>query len=246
MVLVGLAWPGAILATPAGGSREAISAPNGEAPSSSVDPSPSVSADPSASVPPSEEPEEFLGEVIVLKDIDQDGNIVTDDLEPGPGWTFDFAMTGGEIVEEFPTTDEQGVADFAFDTEQGGIVTVTEQLEDGHELIDASCHELIGEDEIGDPLGAWVGLSVTFPVQPEVAYLCFFLNAPTQAASPAPTQAPGGAVATTRPRITLPPTDRIRGHRAAEPAWPGLFLITMGLVVGVALLLTPAVRQRRR
>ena len=193
-----------------------------------------------------------FGEVFVAKVIDADADPGTvDDQEPAPGWTFDFGISDGETVDEFasPTTDEDGHAYFRYTTDQPtSVLTVTEQLRPGYELIDASCRESLGEGEIGEPLGEWTGRQVTFAVEAEALYECSFVNArmgpaPTAVPSAAPTASQGPE--TNRPTITLPPTD-VQGSATSSllNSLP-LVLVTLGLVVSGTLLLTLSYGRKR-
>ena len=180
-----------------------------------------------------------FGQVVIDKAVDADGDRGTfGDLEDGgPGWTFDFAITDGEVLDEFPTTNEDSDAYFSYTTTGSApVITVTERLPDGWEVLEASCMD----ESNGEPLGDWTGAEVSFTAEPEGGYICFFVNSPTgtePTASPTAAPTADGAPATERPTITQPPTDRSGPRTPAVPDWPILLAVYVSLLAGSALLL---------
>ena len=192
-----------------------------------------------------------VGEVRIDKGFDADGDRGTfGDLEAGPGWTFDFAISSGEVVDRFPTTDEDGQAYFAYTTEEAApVLTIGEELREGYRLLEPP-HCV---DQSGDELAYEVaGAQITFTARADGSYICFFLNTPagpepTPTVTTAPTAAPTGGQAPTsnRPTITLPPTDVPGSATSSLLNSSPLVFVTLGLVVSGTLLLTLSYGRKR-
>ena len=188
--------------------------------------------------------------ILVIKTIDADGNLeTTDDQTPGEGWEFELDLEDGNIEEAFPVTDADGIGGWLFTLPIDGTnATVTELIQDNFDLIDAFCVDAGGlvEPEAlrsrinaeGDIVGELDGDSVSFPVEAETAYLCFFTN------SPEPEDSIGGETAT--PTITLPPTDAFGGPVApANESWRIMLVVMAGILASV-MILTPSPATRRK
>ena len=191
------------------------------------------------------------GRVVVAKHINPDPG--SGPGEPAPGWTFAFAITGGEIVDQSPTTDEDGPAVFDFTTDAGAVITITEERRAGYELVDGACQPISDGGEPLAPIGVWTDISVTFPAQPGLITVCTFLNTPagpepTPTLTTAPTTAPTGGQgpATNRPTITLPPTDGRVPRTGTVTNWSSLVLVTLGLAVAGTVLLAASRDRRKR
>ena len=92
--------------------------------------------------------------------------------------------------------------------------------------------------EAGDIVGELDGDTVSFDVEPDTLYGCFFVN------SLIPEDSVGGETET--PEITLPPTDSFGG--AATPtneSWRIMLVLMAGLLASV-LILTPKRASRRQ
>ena len=188
--------------------------------------------------------------ILVLKTIDADGNLeTTDDQTAGEGWEFQLDLEDGDIEEAFPVTDVDGFASWLFTLPIDGTnATVTEVVQDNFDLIDAFCVDAGGlvEPEAlrsrinaeGDIVGELDGESVSFPVEAETAYICFFTN------SPEPEDSVQGETAT--PKITLPPTDAFGGPVApTNESWRIMLVVMAGILASV-LILTPSPATRRK
>ena len=133
---------------------------------------------------------------------------------------------------------------------QSTDATMTEDLQDGYELIDAFCVDLGGLQEeaaqsrfkaaaAGDLVGELDGDSVSFTVEPETAYGCVFVNAlvPEESVS----------AETETPEITpLPPTDTFGGGPVRAPANDSSRLVVLAGILASVLILTPSPATRRR
>ena len=88
--------------------------------------------------------------------IDTDGDPSTfEDQDFAAGWEFNLD-TEASIIDSEPVTGdgEEGFAWFVLELSQSTDATMTEDLQDGYELIDAFCVDLGGLDEeaCGEPL----------------------------------------------------------------------------------------------
>ena len=185
--------------------------------------------------------------------IDADGDPSTfEDQDFAEGWEFNLD-TDASIIDSEPVTGdgEEGYAWFVLELSQSTDATMTEDLQDGYELIDAFCVDLGSLEEeapaasrfkaaaAGDLVAELDGDSVTFTVEPETAYGCVFVN------TLAPEESVGGGTGT--PAITLPPTDTF-GSASMAPAndsWRILLVVIAGILAS-ALILTPSPATRRR
>ena len=184
--------------------------------------------------------------------IDADGDPSTfEDQDFAAGWEFNLD-TEASIIDSEPVTGdgEGGYAWFVLELSQSTDATMTEDLQDGYELIDAFCVDLGGLDEeaavsrfkaaaAGDLVGELDGDSVTFTIEPETAYGCVFVN------TLIPEDSVGGETET--PAITLPPTDTFgSGPMApANDSWRILLVVLAGILASV-MILTPSPATRRR
>jgi len=188
--------------------------------------------------------------ILVVKTIDADGNLeTTDDQTAGEGWEFQLDLEDGDIEEAFPVTDADGVGGWLFTLPIGGTdASVTEVIQDNFDLIDAFCVDAgsLVEPEVlrsrinaaGDIVGELDGDSVSFPVDANNAYICFFTN------SPEPEDSVGGETAT--PDNTLPPTDTFGGPSApSNESWRIMLVVMAGILASV-LILTPSPATRRK
>ena len=122
--------------------------------------------------------------------IDTDGDPSTfDDQDFAAGWEFNLD-TDASIIDSEPVTGdgEGGFAWFVLELSQSTDATMTEDLQDGYELIDAFCVDLgawtrsplrssrFKAAAAGDLVGELDGDSVSFTVEPETAYGCVFVN----------------------------------------------------------------------
>ena len=183
--------------------------------------------------------------------IDADGDPSTfEDQDFAAGWEFNLD-TEASIIDSEPVTGdgEEGFAWFMLELSQSTDATMSEDLQDGYELIDAFCVDLGGLDEeagvsrfktavAGDLVAELDGDSVTFTVEPETVYGCVFVN------TLIPEDSVGGETET--PANTLPPTDTFGG--AATPtneSWRIMLVVMAGLLASV-MILTPKRASRRR
>ncbi len=133
---------------------------------------------------------------------------------------------------------------------QSTDATMSEDLQDGYELIDAFCVDLGSLDEetgvsrfkaaaMGDLVAELDGDSVSFTIEPDTAYGCVFVN------HLVPEDSIGGETET--PAITLPPTDTFgSGPMApANDSWRILLVLMAGILASL-LILTPSPATRRR
>ncbi len=185
--------------------------------------------------------------------VDTDGDPETfEDQDFAAGWEFNLD-TEASIIDSEPVTGdgEGGYAWFVLQLSQSTDATMTEDLQDGYELIDAFCVDLGSLNEegpaisrfkaaaAGDLVAELDGDSVSFTVEPETAYGCVFVN------HLVPEDSVGGATET--PAITLPPTDTFgSGPMApANDSWRILLVVMAGILASV-LILTPSPATRRR
>jgi hypothetical protein len=188
--------------------------------------------------------------ILVVKTIDADGNLETeDDQTAGEGWEFQLDLEDGDIEEAFPVTDADGIGGWLFTLPIDGTnASVTEMIQDNFDLIDAFCVDagsLAAPEALrsridaeGDIVGELDGDSVSFPVEAETAYICFFAN------SPEPEDSVGGETAT--PEITLPPTDAFGGPQAPSNESWRIMLVVLAGILASALILTPSPATRRK
>ena len=133
---------------------------------------------------------------------------------------------------------------------QSTDATMTEDLQDGYELIDAFCVDLGDLDKesgvsrfkaasAGDLVAELDNDGVSFTIEPETAYGCVFVN------HLVPEDSIGGETET--PEITLPPTDTFgSGPMApANDSWRILLVLLAGILASV-MILTPSPATRRR
>ena len=151
-------------------------------------PTPSPSTLPTATAETSSSPMPVDGvgaEIVARKVIDVDGDLDTlDDQTAGEGWTFDLALTVGQILEAFPNTNSDGFAGWVIRTgPEGSSAVVTEVVQEGYAVVDATCLRL-GEDGDNIPVGQYQDGSVTFRIEKRAfaTYQCDFLNVPTDLA----------------------------------------------------------------
>jgi hypothetical protein len=183
--------------------------------------------------------------------VDADANLETeDDQTPGEGWEFELELEDGTIEQAVPVTDADGIAGWlvSFGPE-GTSATVTEVIQENFQLLDASCVAIEGEAQIegfaksaihgdGDVVGDLDGDSVSFPVENQTVYGCFFFN------GPAPEESVGGGTGT--PEITLPPTDTFGAPAApSNDSWRIMLVVLAGILASV-LILTPSPVTRRK
>ena len=185
--------------------------------------------------------------------IDADGDPSTfEDQDFAAGWEFNLDIEASIVDSEPVTGDgEGGYAWFVLELSQSTDATMTEDLQDGYELIDAFCVDLGALDEepasvsrfnaaaAGEFVGELDGDSLTFTIEPDTAYGCVFVNTLT------PEDSAAGVTAT--PAITLPPTDTFgSGPMApANDSWRILLVVMAGILASV-LILTPSPATRRR
>lgn len=121
-------------------------------------------------------------EIVARKVIDADGDLDSaDDQIAGEGWTFDLALTDGEIVEAFPSTSSSGLAGWLIRTDpEGSSAVVTERVQGDFAVVEATCLRL-GEDGDNIPVGQFQEGSVIFRIDEGAfaSYQCDFFNVPT-------------------------------------------------------------------
>jgi hypothetical protein len=182
--------------------------------------------------------------------IDEDGDLQTeDDQEFAAGWTFNLE-TDATILDSEPVTGdgEEGFAWFVLELGDSADATITEDLQDGYELIDAFCVDITQEPEaiqrnasrlaFGDLVGELEGDSVSFTIDPNETIGCVFVN------HLVPEDSVGGETET--PEITLPPTDAFGGPAApSNESWRIMLVVMAGILASV-LILTPSPATRRK
>ena len=183
--------------------------------------------------------------------IDADGDLETDDDQSlAAGWEFNLD-TEATITDSSPVTGEgeEGNAWWELELSQTTSATITEDLQDGYELIDGFCIDLGALGGESDPMSRiraaeegdlfeLEGDAINFDVEPDSLVGCIFVNALV------PEDSAAGETAT--PTITLPPTDTFGG--AATPtneSWRIMLVVMAGLLATV-LILTPKRASRRR
>jgi hypothetical protein len=118
-------------------------------------------------------------EIVARAVIDADGDLATvDDQSAGEGWTFDLALTDGEIVEAYPSTSSSGLAGWLIRTgPEGSSAVVTERIQEDYAVVEATCLKL-GEDGDNIPVGQFHEGSVTFRIDEAAfaTYQCDFFN----------------------------------------------------------------------
>ena len=259
-------WPSAVLATEADPTPtptptpEATPTPTPEAsPTPEATPTPTLEVtptpEPTATPTPTPTPEDSipigtLVEAWKLIDADGDPNTFTDQ-ELAAGWTVNLE-TDGTVFGWNPVTgvDEFDQAFFSVEVDAPTEATITEEAQNGYELIDAACvditqgppaHGFPGnprEAAIGDLVGELEGGGVTFLMSPgevDQVIACIFVNAPI------PEGAVGGETA------TLPPTDTFSGPSASPSAsWRIVLVVMTGLIASLLVLIPDRANRRRR
>jgi hypothetical protein len=184
--------------------------------------------------------------------IDADGDPETEGDQSFPaGWSFNLDTDATITQSEDETAGgEDGFAWFVLELGEATDATVTEDLQDGFELVDAFCVDLgeLPEQEtlqgqfdrnaFGDFVGELEGDAVTFTVNPSNVYGCLFVN------TPIPEDSVGGETAT--PKVTLPPTDTFGGPQAPSNESWRIMLVVMAGILASALILTPSPATRRK
>ncbi|MBA2380673.1 MAG: hypothetical protein H0V73_01060, partial [Chloroflexi bacterium] len=171
--------------------------------------------------------------ILVIKVLDIDGDLSTEsDQTVVPDWTFDVGVTGGTPSATSITTADQGAdvpfADVSVSVDDGSAhVTLTENQQEGFEIIDAFCFD-------DSDFGTLTDLSLDFDVAAGSNATCVFFNT-------------GGAVqeATGTPSVTPPPTDTMTPARSSGDGTRLLLLVVAG-VIATLLIVTPAPASRRR
>jgi hypothetical protein len=211
-------------------------------------PAPTPTPTPTPEPTPTPAPEARL---VVVKALDIDGDIATDDWEPGAGWTFDVAIANGTIDATSGVTDSEGGVEFAIvPGADGATVDVAEVLQADYTFLDAVCLPLeeanpvalrvqaLADDVPGARGTVSAGAVSDVAVADGETVYCLFVNT-TGGVSPA----------TATPKVTPPPTDAL--PVSGTPGGDGWRLALLGLagLLAVVLLLTPAtpvtVRRRR-
>ena len=157
-------------------------------------PAPTPAATPTPSPTPTPTPAFDQAVIVVTKIIDADGNLDTEgDQSPGAQWEFVLELSDGtHDGDPSQFTDFSGFANWFVSFGPGGAAaTVTEVMQEGFELLDVSCLEIVRPGDPGVVVGERDGNSVTFEVdEPEGAnYNCHFFN------TPSPTPAPESSLA---------------------------------------------------
>ena len=142
---------------------------------------------------------------------------------------------------------EDGFAWFELELSQTTGATLTEDLQDGYELIDAFCVDLgvLGEGsdamsrlkaaDTGPLVGELDGDAVGFDVESDTVYGCIFSS------HLVPEDSVGGKTATP----TLPPTDTFGGPATpTNDGWRVMLVLMAGILASV-LILTPKRASRR-
>ena len=186
----------------------------------------------------------------VWKLIDEDGDPSTfEDQDFAAGWMFNLD-TEASIIDSEPVTGdgEEGFAWFVLELGGSADASITEDLQDGYELIDAFCVDLTQEPEaaqgnisrqaFGDLVGELDGDSVSFTIDPNDTIGCVFVN------HLVPEDSVGGETET--PEVTLPPTDTFGGPSApSNESWRIMLVVLAGILASV-LILTPSPVARRK
>ena len=121
-------------------------------------------------------------EIIANTLIDADGNPDTvEDQSPGEGWEFDLELADGTIDDAFPTTNSEGSAGWLISFGPGGTsATLTEVVQVGFELYDASCLKVT--DSGDEPVAAIDGdgdIAIQIEEGEFATYQCSFINIPS-------------------------------------------------------------------
>jgi hypothetical protein len=185
--------------------------------------------------------------VLVWKAIDADGDPETvEDQELVGDWEFNLEADA-TIVDSMPVTGgEDDPAWFELELGSTAYATVSEDLQDGYDLIDAFCVDFgpfevdlaVSRLDLGDLAGELEGESVTFSIDPDQVIGCLFVN------HLVPEDSIGGETET--PDITLPPTDTFGGPAApTNDSWRIMLVVMAGILASV-LILTPSPVTRRK
>jgi hypothetical protein len=190
------------------------------------------------SAPPSEPPPPGEAEVVIVKVLDIDGDLDTEDDQTAVAdWSFDIAVTGGTPSDDTVVTAEQAGSTFPFAAlgleidGDSAAVEITEQLQADFEIIDAFCFT---DTEDVEAIGTLEDVTLSVDLEPENSYLCVFFNT-------------GGDVAgaTGTPNFTPPPTD-VQELRTQSSDGPRLLLIVAAALIATLLIVTPTPASRRR
>ena len=187
---------------------------------------------------PTPAPDTRLAAIVVVKDIDTDGDLESSgDRDLPPSWEFDAAFEDDvEIVAADRDTDRDVPARWLIRHPGGSTrVVVTEVSQNGHWLLAASCID--ADDALareipttldGNSLSFEVSGNNTFSDEPHT-FVCDFLNTPVGAALP-----------------TLPPTDAATGSAApGSEAWRLVLVGLAALIAGILVVRPrPAARSR--
>ena len=253
VVMAGTAvWPSAALGTQVDPTPTSTPTPTPEA---TPTPTPTPEATPSPTPTPTPEDSVPLGTLVeAWKLIDADGDPNTfADQELAPGWTINLE-TDGTIFGWNPVTgvDETDQAFFSVAFDDPTEATITEEAQQGYDLIDASCVDITeGPPAHGFPgnprelaggglLGELEGDSVTFTMshgEVDQVIACVFVNAPI------PEGGVGGETATP----TLPPTDAFSGPSVpTNESWRIVLIVMTGLLAGLLTLNRDRAHRRQR
>lgn len=207
-------------------------------PTPTPEPTPTPTPTPEPTPTPTPEPTPTPpgpGVIDVVKILDVDGDLGTDDDQTFvTGWTFDVAVTGGTPSADSITTADQAGGDVPFAEVEVNVdgasaaVTLTENQQEGFEIVDAFCFN----DETD--FGTLDGLALSFDIGADEGALCVFYNT-------------GGGVeaATGTPAVTPPPTDAVSSTDSSGEGTRLLLLVIAG-IIATMLVVTPAPARRRR